>query len=259
MTEIYTKAEWRMISESVQVVRKGELPKQARTRLIEAALDYRSGLEAAQQRMRCRKRTERLRKIARHAIELMEEISAEAERFPDVFWKVLQAHAAQTAFMASGLGKENNDRVNPRLLYQARVLECWVFLGGELKISRHSKSKKVQGPLARYFFAVTRPVMGASTPSPETLPDIVDRQKRSMGETKPLVANAKWRNIGAAVLARIRATYVAELGRQERMLEREIAIARKLSGDDQPAVIAPEHALSHNGDARTVSKSSSPH
>jgi hypothetical protein len=65
MTEIYTKAEWRMISESVQVVRKGELPKQARTRLIEAALDYRSGLEEAQQRMRCRKRTERLRKIAR--------------------------------------------------------------------------------------------------------------------------------------------------------------------------------------------------
>jgi hypothetical protein len=65
---------------------------------------------------------------------------------------------------------------NPRLRYEFQVLSVWTKLGGDLRISRHPKSGKVQ--LARFFRAVTVPVMGISAPSPESLPDIVRRQKR---------------------------------------------------------------------------------
>jgi hypothetical protein len=52
-----------------------------------------------------------------------------------------------------------------------------MVLGGKLRISRHPKSQKVQGPLAKYFMAVAEPVMGDATPSVESLPDIIERQK----------------------------------------------------------------------------------
>jgi hypothetical protein len=45
------------------------------------------------------------------------------------------------------------------------------------RIGRHPKSQKVQGPLAKYFMAVAEPVMGDATPSVESLPDIIERQK----------------------------------------------------------------------------------
>jgi hypothetical protein len=76
---------------------------------------------------------------------------------------------------------EGINNKDARIIYQAHVLGLWTYLGGTLGISRNNK-QKIQGPLATYFFAVARPVMGASTPSPETLPDIVNRQKRLISE-----------------------------------------------------------------------------
>jgi hypothetical protein len=67
---------------------------------------------------------------------------------------------------------------NPKFMFQFKVLLIWTELGGELRISRHGKYGTVQGPLARFFRAVTVPVMGALAPSPESLPDIIRRQSR---------------------------------------------------------------------------------
>ena len=76
--------------------------------------------------------------------------------------------------------------------YQSKVLEIWVQLGGSLRISRHNRSQRVQGPLAKYFFAVARPVMGEATPSSESLPGIVKRQKLSTAQTEGITQRSRW-------------------------------------------------------------------
>jgi len=70
-------------------------------------------------------------------------------------------------------------RREPSVVYYQRILLLWKdTFGGRLAISRNGQqSRKIGGPLVRYFFAVTRPVMGDETPSLQSLPDIVDRQK----------------------------------------------------------------------------------
>jgi hypothetical protein len=75
---------------------------------------------------------------------------------------------------------------NAKFMFQFKILLIWTELGGELGISRHPKHGTVQGPLARFFRAVTVPVMGTSAPSLETLPDIIERQRRFLAfETTP--------------------------------------------------------------------------
>jgi hypothetical protein len=71
------------------------------------------------------------------------------------------------------------DMNKPQWKFQFAILEMWVRLGGKLRFSRNSRGE-ISGPLARYFFAVTRPVMGPSTPSPETFRKIVARFKDAM-------------------------------------------------------------------------------
>jgi hypothetical protein len=66
-----------------------------------------------------------------------------------------------------------------RVWYQCEVLRIWVRLGGKLRFSRSKRGP--QGPLIRFFRAVTGPVMGASAPSLESIPDIVRRQKSFRG------------------------------------------------------------------------------
>jgi hypothetical protein len=105
---------------------------------------------------------------------------------------LLIKHARETAAVCEP------EKANPRTRFQFQVLEIYVSLGGKLRISRNSNSQKVQGPLAKYFFAVVRPVMGESTPSPESLPGIVDRQKRIMGEAPQSSDGARWFGTKAA-------------------------------------------------------------
>jgi hypothetical protein len=64
--------------------------------------------------------------------------------------------------------------LRPRVAFLFRVLEIWTQLGGMLRLSRHPRTNRVTGPLARYFAAATQPVIGGSL---ESLPDIVRRQK----------------------------------------------------------------------------------
>jgi len=60
-----------------------------------------------------------------------------------------------------------------RVNYQHWVLGLWVDLGGKLRFSRSKRGP--QGPCIRFFRAVTTPVMGASAPSLESIPDIIRR------------------------------------------------------------------------------------
>jgi hypothetical protein len=70
-------------------------------------------------------------------------------------------------------------RLDASVVYLQGVLFLWKeTFGGRLAISRSPKNpKKLKGPLVRYVLAVVRPVMGHDTPSLQSLPDIVDRQK----------------------------------------------------------------------------------
>jgi hypothetical protein len=67
---------------------------------------------------------------------------------------------------------------SPKDEYYERVLSIWVdHCGGQLKKSRDKTTQKPRGPLLRFFVAVTYPVMGIDAPKPETIFDIVDREK----------------------------------------------------------------------------------
>jgi hypothetical protein len=67
---------------------------------------------------------------------------------------------------------------SPKDEYYERVLSIWVdHCGGQLKKSRDKTTQKPKGPLLRFFVAVTYPVMGIDAPKPETIFDIVDREK----------------------------------------------------------------------------------
>jgi hypothetical protein len=68
-------------------------------------------------------------------------------------------------------------RLDPPVVYFQHVLWLWedVF-GGKLTFWRNAEGEPT-GKLARYFFAVMRPVMGGEAPSAESLRDIIERQK----------------------------------------------------------------------------------
>jgi len=70
-------------------------------------------------------------------------------------------------------------RLDPGVVYFQGVLFLWTeTFGGRLAISRSPVNpRKISGPLVRYVLAVVQPVMGADTPSLQSLPDIVERQK----------------------------------------------------------------------------------
>lgn len=67
---------------------------------------------------------------------------------------------------------------SPKEEFYQNVLSMWVdHCGGQLKKSRDKTTQKPKGPLLRFFVAVTQPVMGVDAPKPETIFDIVDREK----------------------------------------------------------------------------------
>jgi hypothetical protein len=80
-------------------------------------------------------------------------------------------------------------KAKPQTKFNHAVLDVWTRLGGELKFSRHPKTQKIKGPLARYFEAATKCIYGGSL---ESLPDIVRRDKQYSAELK------KWRAMRAA-------------------------------------------------------------
>jgi hypothetical protein len=232
----YSEAEWNEIEVSVQVVRCGSLPKKARELLRIAARDYLAGFAHPQRRAKSESR-KKWEKIAALSAKLEQEL-AECDTslvWPD-YLSLLQTYAgALSEFTNQIVRPRDDDKTSPRLTYQSKVLEVWVGLGGKLRISRHKKSQRVQGPLARYFFAVTRPVMGASTPSPQSLRDILDRQKAQTGEIDAIMDEPSWFNL--------KGMYNWLCERQTQLLATELENARVTVGPDHPAVVQTERIL----------------
>jgi len=192
----YSEEEWSEIEVAIQVVRKGPLPKKARKWLVGEARWY---LAARSQLINERRTWQKATLLAERLRQL---IWGVAERDRQLMvragYSMKKSQATANIFYSEDLGavariRDSVEAVargyeryptegahfdNPKLMYQFKVLLIWTSLGGELRVSRHPKHGKVQGPLARFFRAVTGPVMGALTPSPESLPDIIERQKR---------------------------------------------------------------------------------
>jgi len=78
----------------------------------------------------------------------------------------------------------------PRATYFRGVLDVWLHLGGELKISRHPVSGDVRGPLWRYFAAAIEPVTGADAISAASFPGLVaDYRKLKAAAQMPAPVN----------------------------------------------------------------------
>jgi hypothetical protein len=197
----YSKTEKAEIEVAIQVLRKGPLPVVCLELLQRAACDYLFETTtpqrvARQLKKRWKKIAASSEKFQREAVacinESLDEMARENHLTGEQKLRQVQIEWLQTPLkllpnIARAMAQyfdEQDDKLLPRVRYQSRVLDVWSQLGGKLQISRHPKTQKVQGPLSRYFFAVVRPVMRDSTPSPGSLPDIVERQKLAIGKTK---------------------------------------------------------------------------
>jgi hypothetical protein len=180
----YTEIQWKKIEGLFRCRERFTSLEEARERLRNAAQEYLSG-GLLQRGDRARKN--RWERITRLSKKLHSELSSCAEEtfgqdmprpFSDLLPCIgrLPRYSELAAHDCAGRSK-----VLPRWIYQFKVLQVWADLGGKLRMSRHSRSQKVQGPLARYFLAVAEPVMGDATPSLESLRDIIERWSVTRG------------------------------------------------------------------------------
>ena len=193
----YSKEEWSKIEAATQSIRTAAaLPDDARAELLRSARVYLARMVHPNpvQHRKWRKvirQTEGLRHALAAAIELdlrhlgecglEKELLAENAEYlqrPFEDLSVIQDFAEEMAEMVQRRPPELRHYDVPRMIYEWEILEVWIALGGQLGISRHPRTGKVQGPLARFFRAVTVPVMGASAPALETLRDVIARHER---------------------------------------------------------------------------------
>jgi hypothetical protein len=184
----YTEEEWAEIVRSLQHLQPSEedLGK-AHRRLRDAARRYRrekanAPREKTRQRQ-FRRDWARIAKLSDEAMHLLHRRSVYApnpdggppgdslRRHKETLMKLNVV--ARGSLTASRID-DGFPTAGPRAWYQFYVLETWTCLGGKLQFSRHPQKHKITGPLARYFSAVTQPVLGGSL---ESLPDIVKRHK----------------------------------------------------------------------------------
>jgi hypothetical protein len=192
----YSEEEWLEIETAIQVLRKGALPKKVRKWLVGEARWYlaESGLPRDWWQSLWKKaasKTEDARQvictIAERHLEVLNRPGYPKKR-DRLFVNRLYDEDLRTLVRIRERAKEEAESDkwsseaahydNPKFMYEFKVLLIWTELGGKLAISRHWKTQKIQGPLARFFRAATIPVMRDSAPSLESLPDIVCRQRR---------------------------------------------------------------------------------
>jgi hypothetical protein len=193
----YTEEEWAEIVRSLQHLQlsEGDL-RNVRRRLGSAASWYRqqkanAPREKAQERWLRRawakiaKRSDEMMRFLDRYSELLtppspsggpvfDHFAHEREILTKVKVDARDARDVRGRFAKSRLIDDGYPTAGPRTWYQFHVLETWTRLGGKLQFSRHPQKHKITGPLARYFSAVTQPVLGGSL---ESLPDIVKRHK----------------------------------------------------------------------------------
>ena len=101
------------------------------------------------------------------------------------------AVARLKAMAVARLARPNDDgfpEATRRQWFHFHVLHVWTELGGELRFSRHPTTRKIKGPLARYFTAATQPVCGGSL---ESLRDILKRQESMLAAVKHWAAKMR--------------------------------------------------------------------
>lgn len=84
----------------------------------------------------------------------------------------LAEHYKETARLFSG--RKNLYR---ELLFDG-VLFVWTRLGGKLAVSTAPNGGRATGPLLRFFLACIGPVLKEQTPSPHSVWDIIERQRK---------------------------------------------------------------------------------
>ena len=107
------------------------------------------------------------------------------------------ALAKLKSMAAARLARPNDDgfpEATRRQWFHFHVLHVWTELGGELRFSRHPTTRKIKGPLARYFTAATQPVCGGSL---ESLRDILKRQESMLAAVKQWAAKMRDPNGGS--------------------------------------------------------------
>jgi hypothetical protein len=242
----YKEADWAEIEASIQKLRKGPVPKAVRRALCTAADKYlfapRPG-EKTELKKKWQEFGTRFARLQHDLSTCVKQSIAAADR-DDELMELRLEFINHTCFSveigastARALANAFGDKNNPRLTYQSEVLNVWMRLGGKLQISRN-RLQEVRGPLARYFFAVVRPVMGERAPSPETLRDIVDRQKSSRSMTQP-ITDPKWYSI--------RGFYDRLCAREDTKLAISLEKARLKLGSDHPVVLSVEKRLYGDG------------
>jgi hypothetical protein len=124
-----------------------------------------------------------------NATELLAAIGAStAQTANPLFWRI--------SMMVSYTG-----RLDPQIVYFQHVLWLWTdIFGGNLRFSRNPDSGKLGGPLIRYFFSVTRPLMRSEAPAIESVPDIVRRQRAFSRWLDSLSSVARSRAISTTTL-----------------------------------------------------------
>jgi hypothetical protein len=212
----YSDAEWAEIDATVVAVRGTSLSVPEKTSLLEAAWTYRRDSAEPTGRVRERLNRNRLKPCAKVARlcdrlrEALETVGGEGFLLPDdvglaLARKLFGEHAdpprpcvlsfgdmiglltplgaaaaeiaTHPSFRRPSALVSYTGRLDPQIIYFQGVLWLWTdFFGGELKF-RRSAAGTPTGKLVRYFFAVTRPVMGRKTPSIASVPDIIKRQK----------------------------------------------------------------------------------
>jgi hypothetical protein len=200
----YSKAEWVDIEAAVQVVRKGPLPDGVRESLLTTARRYRWLLtqpKLADVVLDGPKLSHQFEEFQHAALSYFEKhLSSEVssvklkarleEHLECLSQDVLNLQLAPVFLNTSKYIRHydfdmvHHYRNPPRYALYFSTLEVWWRLGGNLQISRNPISRKISGPLTRYFFAVTSPVMGASTPQPESLRDIIKWFKNRLSKMK---------------------------------------------------------------------------
>jgi hypothetical protein len=190
----YSEDEWSKIAAATQSIRTGALPDEIRAELIgwarvylarmahSAPIEHRRWVNIARQACRLE---QALSDAVELNIQFLRKCGSEEKDLTSWDMRRELETLSEIALLANAMAdttqREPSDLRHfnsPRLMYEWEILEIWVQLGGRLGISRHPRTGKVQGPLARFFRAVTVPVMGASAPALETLRDAIARHEK---------------------------------------------------------------------------------
>jgi hypothetical protein len=177
----YSEEEWSEIDKAARSARNRPLSKRIRKDLINFACDYFAT------RTSTRSRRRRAWEKAVRQVDRLQQTILVGQGGMRMDWLSTLSDIRCTAEIAA-IALSEEDPVyfenNSKMEYEFSVLSSWESLGGKLKISRNSGTGKIDGPLARFFRAVTVPVMRTLAPSPESLPDIVQRQKKFIASRK---------------------------------------------------------------------------